>query len=165
MSAEVTLTGTVGNDPELAYTQNAKARLRLSLAATPRRLNRDTNMWEDDGDPLWITATLWEKDAERLAEVLVKGDRVSVRGTLRHGSYEVNGETKHALELTGARFLGLIPRASHASQDRFSGPQSGGVGNHASAAYNASQSRTGDVAGNLAQMDQWAGRGNSEAPF
>jgi single-strand DNA-binding protein len=114
---------------------------------------------------MFVRCSVWREYAENAAESLAKGMRVIVTGRMTVRSYEANtGEKRQSIELqvdeigpslryARARVARVAPNTSQASQDRFSGPQSGGIGNHASAGYSASQSRIGDPAGNIAQMD------------
>ena len=128
MSAHMTVTGNLGGEPALRFTQSGQAVLELNIAATPRRHDKATDRWEDDGDPLWITAPIWGRDAETLAEAgLAKGAKVSVEGTLRLRSYDRrDGGRGQSLELAGARFLGVVPkgRAANAPQARGEAPRS-----------------------------------------
>jgi single-strand DNA-binding protein len=124
MSAHITVTGNLGQDPELRWSQQGKAILGLSIGCTPRRLNKQTNEWENVGEDLWVRATFWEQEAERLAEQLRKGSKVTVEGTLSRRTYQrQDGGVGESLELTGARFLGVIPRAQQQSQPAYA-PQS-----------------------------------------
>jgi single-strand DNA-binding protein len=112
MSAHVTVTGNLGQEPELKWSQQGKAILGLSIGCTPRRLNRQSNEWENVGDDLWIRATFWEDEAQRLVEVLHKGSKVSVEGVLSRRVYQrQDGGAGESLEITGARFLGVVPKA------------------------------------------------------
>ena len=81
MPATATITGRIA-EPVLRWTQGGHAVLELSIAATPRRKDRQTGEWADDGAPLWINATLWDAEAEAAAELLRKGDAVIATGTL-----------------------------------------------------------------------------------
>ena len=112
MSAHVYVVGNLGNQPEARFTQSGNATLTFSVGCTPRRKDRDSDRWEDDGAPLWITVTLWGDEAERLADVLHTGDRVSVNGILKRRVYDRrDGGQGEALELVGARDLAVIPKA------------------------------------------------------
>ena len=116
MSAHTYVVGNLGNQPEARFTQNGNATLTFSVGCTPRRKDKDSGQWDDDGAPLWITITLWGEEAERWAEVLNKGDRISVNGTLKRRTYERrDGGQGEALELVGARDLAVIPRADSQS--------------------------------------------------
>lgn len=76
MSNHQSITGRLGDDVELRFTPNGKAVANGAIADTPRRLNRDTNQWEDAGETLWLRFSLWGAKAEALAEVARKGDLV-----------------------------------------------------------------------------------------
>ena len=126
MSIETTVTGRIA-EPELRYTQQGKAVLDLRICATRRALNKNTNEWADDGEPLWVSAPFWERDAEYLAEILGKGSEITVTGTLAMETYETPNGRGSKLVVRFPRFKGLVPKrqnTSQASQDRFSGPQS-----------------------------------------
>ena len=115
MSAHVYIVGNIGQQPEARFTQTGTATLNVSIGCTPRRKDRDSDRWEDDGAPLWITVTLWGDEAERLADVLHTGDRVSVNGILKRRAYDRrDGGQGEALELVGARDLAIIPKADKA---------------------------------------------------
>lgn len=99
MPATATITGRIA-EPTLRWTQSGHAVLTLSIAATPRRKNRQTNGWEDDGAPLWINATLWDQEAEAAHELLRKGDPVIATGTLALETYTTaNGQPGQKLIL------------------------------------------------------------------
>lgn len=111
MSARVTATGNLGDKPEVRYTPNGKAVTTLSIAATSTRLNKDTGRYEDNGDPLWIKVPFWGDEWTYLADILKKGDRVSVDGDLVLRSFQRNdGTNGSSLELRFPRFLGTVPR-------------------------------------------------------
>ncbi|MGW4950633.1 single-stranded DNA-binding protein [Streptomyces parvulus] len=86
--------GRLVEDPELRFTQSSKAVATVRLAFNSRRLNPQTNQWED-GDVFWIRGTLWEKLAENAAASLEKGMEVIVTGELRTESWEKDGQ-KHS---------------------------------------------------------------------
>lgn len=99
MPATATITGHI-SEPVLRWTQSGHSVLSLSIGATPRRKNRETGQWEDDGAPLWINATLWDQDAEDAAEILRKGDAVIATGTLALETYTTaNGQPGQKLVL------------------------------------------------------------------
>ena len=111
MSAHTYVVGNIGNQPEARFTQSGNATLTFSVGCTPRRKDKDSGQWDDDGAPLWITITLWGEEGERWAELLNKGDRVSVNGVLKRRTYERrDGGQGEALELVGARDLAVIPK-------------------------------------------------------
>lgn len=91
MSGEtvVTIIGNLVDEPELRFTPNGAAVAKFRVASTPRKLNRETNTWEDDRDgSLFLTCSVWRQAAENAAETLQKGMRVIVQGRLKQRSYE-----------------------------------------------------------------------------
>ena len=164
MSINATVQGRIA-EPELKYTQGGKAVLDLRICATPRKKNRDTGEWADDGTELWVSAPFWDAEAERLAEFLGKGDTVTVTGTLAQEEFQRrDGGVGQKLVVRFPRFLGVVPRTPQDSQDRFSAPQTQNATSYQSGAYNAPQAAQNDQAGNLAQAGLWGGS-DQRAPF
>lgn len=111
MAAEITVTGSLTRDPEIKYTQSGTAMLKLALGATRRTQNRDTEQWEDDGDPLYIDVTFFGDRENYLGDILHKGDRVSVAGTLVRRNWESGAKSGVALEVRFPRLLGYVKKA------------------------------------------------------
>lgn len=86
--------------PELRYTNNGRAVCSLRLVFSKRKLNRQTNQWEDAGE-LWVNGTAWEQLGENIAESgLDKGSEVLVSGELSQREYErKDGSKGTSLEL------------------------------------------------------------------
>ena len=82
MSALLTLDGNITADPELRYTQAGVPVSTFNVATTPRRLNRDTQQWEDAGATLFLRVNVWREQAEHVAATLRKGNAVQVIGRL-----------------------------------------------------------------------------------
>lgn len=114
-------------DPELSFTQSGKAMAKLRLAFNSRRLNKQTNQWED-GDVCWLRGTAWERLAEHAAETLEKGSEVIVTGEIRTEEWERDGQ-KHSATALLIRSIG--PSLAYAtatvtkSTPGSSGPSSG----------------------------------------
>lgn len=110
MTCETTATGRI-SEPQLKFTKTGKPVLELNINATRSTQNKNTNQWEDDGEPLWIKAAFWNEEAENLAETLNKGDRITVTGTLIIRGYQKSDGTRgQSLELRYPHFLGIIPK-------------------------------------------------------
>ena len=77
MSTNVTLTGTLGQDPELKFTAAGKAVASLSVV-TSKSVKTDSG-W-DNSEETWWRVTAWEKLAENIVDSLKKGDPVIVVG-------------------------------------------------------------------------------------
>ena len=95
----ITVIGNLTADPELRYTQNGRAVANMTIASTPRTFNRQTNEWED-GEALFLRASIWQDYAEHVAASLTKGSRVIASGRLKQRSYETKeGEKRTVFEL------------------------------------------------------------------
>ena len=95
----ITVVGNLTADPELRYTQNGLAVANFTIASTPRVFNRQTNEW-DDGEALFLRASVWREFAEHVAGSLTKGTRVIAQGRLKQRSYETKeGEKRTVFEL------------------------------------------------------------------
>ena len=126
-------TGNLAAEPEIRVSQSGVIVLEMRIASTPRRKDKTTGEWADDGDPVWLRVAFFGVDAERIAEMgLQRGAKVSVEGTLRRRVYEKrDGGVGESLELVGARFLGIIPKgragnAPQRSQEAAGGAYGGG---------------------------------------
>ncbi|WP_238840735.1 single-stranded DNA-binding protein [Prescottella equi] len=81
-------TARIVGEPELRFSPSGRACLELTLAFNERRLNRDTNEWEN-GDSWWANyAQLWGPKAEAAAEALRDKMIVLVNGRLRTERWE-----------------------------------------------------------------------------
>lgn len=114
MAAEITVTGTLTKDPEIKYAQSGTPMLKLAMAATHRRQNRDTKQWENDGDPLYVDVTFFGDRENYLGDILHKGDQVSVTGALVRRDWESGGKSGTALEVRFPKLLGYIKKADKA---------------------------------------------------
>jgi len=95
----ITTIGTLVADPELRFIQSGAAVASFRIASTPRTLDRDSNTWKD-GDPLFLSCSVWKQYAENVVESLKKGDQVIVQGRLKQRSYETKeGEKRTVVEL------------------------------------------------------------------
>lgn len=92
--ARITLTGSLGGDPELAYTQSGLARCKFTVACQERKKDASGNYVDRAEGPTWIDVTAWREVAENAAESLRKGDRVTVIGTVTLDVWEKDGEKR-----------------------------------------------------------------------
>lgn len=88
----LTVSGNLGADPELKFTANGTAMVKLRLAVTDRVKQQD-GTWAD-GDTMWLDVIGWRQLAENAAESLVKGSRIIATGKLKSRSYEKADGTK-----------------------------------------------------------------------
>jgi single-strand DNA-binding protein len=95
----ITIIGNLTDDPELKFTPSGAAVARFRVASTPRWYDRQTGEWRD-GEPLFLSCSMWRQPAENLAESLSRGARVIVTGRLRQRSYETReGDKRTVIEL------------------------------------------------------------------
>ena len=97
---QITVVGNLTGDPELRFLPNGTAMAKFTVASTPRVFDREKNEYRD-GEPLFLTCTVWRDLAEHVAESLAKGVRVVVVGRLRLSRWEdkESGEKRSAYGL------------------------------------------------------------------
>ena len=114
MTATITVTGNLTQAPEVKRLQSGKTVTELRLGATRRRNNQGT--WEDDGAPLFLSATLFGDKDTWVADTLSKGDTVSLSGDLIRRTYKrQDGTEGEALEVRFPRLLGYVRKADKQS--------------------------------------------------
>jgi single-strand DNA-binding protein len=113
--------GNLGADPELRYTPSGKAVTELRVAVNDNRRGPDGEWVEET---LWFRVSVWEQQAERLAEQLRKGNKIYAEGQLQAREYEArDGQKRTSLELKFARVVNLERRP----RDEDGGPGGGGA--------------------------------------
>ena len=85
--SQTTISGNLGQDPELRFTPTGVAVCRISVGVSDRRYNRETGAW-DDGETNWYSVIAWRELAENMAETLTRGTRVVVSGQMKSRTYE-----------------------------------------------------------------------------
>ena len=148
MGVQITVIGNVVKTPEVRYTKTGKAVADVRIGATPARKNEQSGTWEDIGEPVYITHTLWEEEAENAAELYPKGTRVVLAGaTLAVEKYtDRDGVAQSGLKTVGRGTLAVCPARG---EKKPTGAQQG--------TEYAPQQGTG------AEHDPW--QGNGGAPF
>jgi len=112
MSNHVTITGNLGQDPELRFIPSGKAVCTISVGDTPRRLNRDTNQWEDAGETLWLRCSIWGDAAETLAEHGRRGQKVVVTGRLKSRTWDTKEGEKRTVTECDADTVAIVPKST-----------------------------------------------------
>lgn len=135
--AKIIFDGNLGRDPELKYIGNGDPVVNLNVGHTPRKYNKQTSQWEDDGATQWYAVSMFGARAEALTEAVSKGSRVHVEGKLTHREYQRKDGT------TGISYDVLADSITlHVAQDS---PQWAGTG----------QARQGNQPSNTGRHDQW----------
>lgn len=92
MDQQLTITGSLGREPELRFIASGKAVCSFSVASSRRWLNKQTDEWQEK--TTWFNVTAWDKLGENCAESLIKGARVVVTGRLEEETYEAKDGTE-----------------------------------------------------------------------
>ena len=106
---KVFLMGNLTKDPELRYTPQGIAVLNLRLAVNRKFRNKDQELKEET---CFITAVVWNKQAETCNQYLHKGSGIFVEGRLQSRSWEdASGQKRNVIEVRAERvqFLGSPP--------------------------------------------------------
>lgn len=103
---KVLLVGNLTKDPELRYTPQGTAVVSLRLAVNRKFRNRNQELKEE---VCFVTAVVWDKQAESCNQYLHKGSPVLIEGRLQSRSWEDNaGQKRSTIEVRAERvqFLG-----------------------------------------------------------
>lgn len=88
----ITIIGNLGQDPELQYIPSGKAKVKFSVADT-RKVGETT-------ETTWHRCIAWGQQAENIASVFSKGDRVIITGRYKTDEYKTKaGEKKTTMEV------------------------------------------------------------------
>lgn len=88
----VSLVGRLTTDPELRYTTDNRAYVRVNVAVDRGISKEDKEVGKQSAD--FISCVFWNKTAENLAKYMKKGSQIALMGKLRTGSYETQDGTK-----------------------------------------------------------------------
>lgn len=110
----ITGVGNLTKDPELTTSAGGTIICRLNIACTPRVKNGDK--WED-GETLWLSASLFGEKAEQAATAYKKGDKLVFTGRLSQRTYKgKDGSERLALNLDLDNLPGVSPRKGASPQ-------------------------------------------------
>ena len=95
----VTIKGNLTADPEHGTSEDGTEYARFSIAVNDRRLNQQTNQWED-GDTVFHRVVAFNEQARHVVDSLHKGDRAVVDGDLRFRTYtDKDGNTREGRDV------------------------------------------------------------------
>ncbi len=133
---KVILTGNLGRDPEVRYTQTGKAVAGFSIAVNRGWRSKNENQQQPTVD--FFNVTAWDKLAEFCGKYLTKGTKILLEGRLQSRSYEAQDGTKrnvveivaNDIEFAGAKQRqdndGGYSNSGYAQNNRSSGSSYGG---------------------------------------
>ncbi|GAA4595096.1 single-strand DNA-binding protein [Actinoplanes octamycinicus] len=162
----ITVVGNLVNDPEIRFTASGAAVCSFRIASTPRTLDRQSNEWKD-GEPLFLSCSIWRDAAEHVSESLTRGTRVIVQGRLRQRTYDTKeGEKRTVIELEVDE-IGPSLRYATAKVQRMNRSGGGGGGFGASGGGGGNFGGGGGGGnfgggGNRQQSSGGGGRGNND---
>ncbi len=88
----ITVIGNVGQDPEVRFTKSGMAVAKFSVA--------DTRGKDDKKTTIWHNVTVFDEQAQNVAEQVVKGSRVLVTGRLNKEQYtDKEGNKRESVEI------------------------------------------------------------------
>jgi single-strand DNA-binding protein len=186
MTATVTLVGRLGADPELRFSGNGTAVVRLSIVTSRRVKDQNSGEWSD-ADVTWWDCTAFKTLAENAAASLAKGMPVVAAGRVVQENWE-DKETGQKRSKLAVKLDSIGPDLTRATatvektnsqaqqgggQQRSQGqqqPNNGWGGNQQQGGWGNQQGQAGppqNQQGNGWGQPQPAGArpGNSEPPF
>lgn len=92
----VTISGNLGNDPELRSTASGMQVLSFSVAVNDR-VKGANGEYEDRAN--WISCTMFGNRAESVSKYLSKGLKVAIEGKLRWSQWERDGQKRSKIEV------------------------------------------------------------------
>ena len=92
----ITVVGNLTDAPELRFTPSGVAVANFTVAQTPRTFDKARSEYVD-GDPLFLSCSVWKEYAEHVAETLTKGMRIIVHGRLKSRSYEARDGSRRTV--------------------------------------------------------------------
>lgn len=97
--ATVTIEGFTAKDAELRFTKQGQPVLGFSIPVTPQK--KTDNGWEDSGETVWYSCSIWGPLAETYLPLLAKGSRVKVTGILTGETYNEKQQLRVRVEQIG----------------------------------------------------------------
>lgn len=119
----VSISGNLGRDAELRRTKSGMSVLKFGVAVNERKKNSQTGEWEDYTN--WIDCTMFGSRAEKIAEYLTKGTKVSIGGKLRWSQWERNGEKRSKIEVVVDEIEFMTNRGNNSASYEASTSKSG----------------------------------------
>ena len=100
---KVNLIGRLGVKPEIMTFDTGRKLARFSLATNDRYKDKNGE-WQEDVQ--WHNVTVWGKVADRVENLLEKGQEILLEGKISYQSYETNqGEKRYSTVIEGNDFM------------------------------------------------------------
>jgi single-strand DNA-binding protein len=119
----IIITGRLGRDPEMRFTESGKPVTSFSVADNRRYTGADGEPREET---VWFDVTAWGRLAETCNEHLAKGRQVAIEGRLKPIRVWTgnDGQARASYEVTArsVEFLGTKPQQEAASEPEVAPP-------------------------------------------
>jgi len=112
MFNKVILVGNLTRDPEVRFTPNGKAVAKFGIATNRK--------YGDKEETFFGEVTVWDRQAENVAEYLKKGSKALVSGRLNTNKWEdANGKTQSKTEIIAeeVKFMDSKPKKENTPSD------------------------------------------------
>lgn len=116
---QLTATGNLTGDPELRFTPAGKAVANFTVACNKKR-KAEAGGWEDVAS-CFLNCTVWDRDAEAVAEELCKGSQVTVVGALKQRTYDDRDGNKRTAYDVDVYSVAKVVRSRSADREKPSG--------------------------------------------
>lgn len=114
---KVIITGNLTRDASLNALPSGTPVCEFGVAVNERRRNRQTDEWEDV--PVFVDCNMFGTRAEKVAQYLVKGLKVTVEGKLRYSSWEKDGQKRSKLDVVADDIEFLTARNQDQQQQQY----------------------------------------------
>ncbi len=119
---QLTATGNLTGDPELRFTPAGKAVANFTVACNKKR-KTEAGGWEDVAS-CFLNCTVWDRDAEAVAEELRRGSQVTVVGALKQRTYDDRDGNKRTAYDVDVYSVAKVVRSRLAERDKPAEPSS-----------------------------------------
>jgi single-strand DNA-binding protein len=113
---QLTATGNLTGDPELRFTPAGKAVANFTVACNKKR-KTEAGVWEDVAS-CFLNCTVWDRDAEAVAEELTRGSQVTVVGALKQRTYEDRDGNKRTAYDVDVYSVAVVVKARLADREK-----------------------------------------------
>ncbi|MFH1153723.1 MAG: single-stranded DNA-binding protein [Pseudomonadota bacterium] len=127
---KVMIIGNLGRDPEIRYSQQGLAVVKLAVATSDEWTDKNSGQKQEKTE--WHRVVVFGKQGENCEKFLSKGSKVYVEGRLQTSSYEKEGQTHYSTDIIAANVMFLSGKGDAGGAQGGGGyvpdpgPQSGG---------------------------------------
>jgi len=112
---KVMISGRLGRDPELRYTQTGDAVATFSVASDRSvKDEKEPTGWRQQTE--WFRVVAWREMAERITKQVAKGSRIYVEGRLQTQEYvDKQGQKQRSIEVIASDYMLMDARNQQAA--------------------------------------------------